>query len=458
MDVFSAGWILLMLLAVTTALFLCTMESGAGTILGVAIPLSEHRSAETLALLCAYRRKIWQIAGLFALLGIPVLLTGRWFFAQFPLLMLWELAHLWACWRCQERCAGKLRTLRREKGWPVPDPNQIAVDTSVSRLREKMAVSPLWMLPGTLLAMIAAACCLFDGDSATLPLLLPVLLTQAVCWAVRYACRKGRATAYSDNPDVNRACHYASIRGWTGYAALLSAVSALSVLLLWLNSAGLLEGAGWAGFAAGLLIAVSLVGALIVMRKIRSRQQRILGQDVRPIPTETTSSHYRWGFYCNPADPRIVVPKRVGMGFTFNTGRLAGKWLMGGTLALTALLLAGVFGSLIWMGTADYVLTIGTDSVSISAPFYGEEFPLSELEGVSLAESIPGGSRTNGAAFGSTLLGHFRLDGVGNAMLYLRTDRMPCLVLDFGDVTVYYTAGSPEETARLAEQLSALLP
>lgn len=450
------GIIMLLMLVLITAVSLSGAAGSAGNVLGVAVPLSEHGSPEVQAEVRAFRRQVLRIAGLFLLLGVPVLLAGRWVWLQFPLLLIWDLAHLGAVWRCQEHYAERMRALRKEKGWPVPDPNRFTVDTGLNRKR--MGVSPLWMLPGTILALAAAIGSLAAGGASMLPAALAAVLLQGVCWLIRFACRKGRATAYSEDPDVNRACHSAAIRGWTGYAALFSLLSALMALFLWLNGAGWLSGEIWSVLPFLLMLAGVLGGSLFTIQRIRKSQRRILGQTEETIPVEDDLSSYKWGFYNNPRDPRVVVPKRLGTGFTFNVGRPAGKWLMGGTLGFAVLMLAGIFGSLIWMGAADYTITIGADSVSVSAPFYGQEFPLSELEGVSLAESIPDGSRTNGAAFGSTLLGHFRLDGVGNAVLYVDTRRMPCLVLDFGDVTVYYTAETPEETARLAEELTALLP
>jgi uncharacterized membrane protein len=49
----------------------------------------------------------------------------------------------------------------------------------------------------------------------------------------------------------------------------------------------------------------------------------------RGMPAEYTA-HYKWGlFYANPDDDRLMVPKLMGIGWTFNFARPAAWWLMG---------------------------------------------------------------------------------------------------------------------------------
>jgi uncharacterized membrane protein len=48
--------------------------------------------------------------------------------------------------------------------------------------------------------------------------------------------------------------------------------------------------------------------------------------------------------YNNPDDPDLMVPKRYGLGWTFNFGHPLGKWIVVGMFALPLLLaLLGVF-------------------------------------------------------------------------------------------------------------------
>ena len=52
------------------------------------------------------------------------------------------------------------------------------------------------------------------------------------------------------------------------------------------------------------------------------------------------------------------------------------------------------------------------------------------------------------------MLGHFRLNGVGDALLYVHTDQMPCVVIELEDRTIYFTGDSPEENQEIFEQLT----
>jgi uncharacterized membrane protein len=52
--------------------------------------------------------------------------------------------------------------------------------------------------------------------------------------------------------------------------------------------------------------------------------------------------HWRGIFYCNPDDPRLVVPKRFGIGRTLNYGRpLAWIFTFGAPAAVGALTYLG---------------------------------------------------------------------------------------------------------------------
>lgn len=82
------------------------------------------------------------------------------------------------------------------------------------------------------------------------------------------------------------------------------------------------------GLGAGLLV-LCLILSLIPMIR--------LARLAPPIPG-ATASDYRWGglVYWNAQDPRLLVPKRLGLGWTFNFGRPA-AWALLALLLLPAL-------------------------------------------------------------------------------------------------------------------------
>lgn len=51
------------------------------------------------------------------------------------------------------------------------------------------------------------------------------------------------------------------------------------------------------------------------------------------------ASHWKWGFiYYNPHEPKLVVPKRYGLGWTFNFAHKA-SWLF--VVVLFVIIMAG---------------------------------------------------------------------------------------------------------------------
>ena len=69
----------------------------------------------------------------------------------------------------------------------------------------------------------------------------------------------------------------------------------------------------------------------------------VLGVQIARAPRTMPASGDGWRglFYVNPADPRLVVPKRSGLGWTFNFARPA-AWFVFALLLLGPLLLVGV--------------------------------------------------------------------------------------------------------------------
>lgn len=70
-----------------------------------------------------------------------------------------------------------------------------------------------------------------------------------------------------------------------------------------------------------------------------------LGRDTfRYLKDAPDAGNYRWGvFYNNPEDPRLWVPKRIGLGWTLNYARPAAWWLT----ALFLLPVAAVLGAVL---------------------------------------------------------------------------------------------------------------
>jgi hypothetical protein len=173
-------------------------------------------------------------------------------------------------------------------------------------------------------------------------------------------------------------------------------------------------------------------------------------------PGESDDDEY-WanGFtYHNPQDRRILVPKRVGIGETVNTGTTVGKLIMGGAVGLAAVVMIGTSYLLIRSEyTAPSLTTEPGGIVEIDYPMYHSRFRIADIEELALVEDVPGGKRVNGEATAKYARGHFRLKELGKARLYIFRDNPPYIRIKLEDAYIFYNEKDPERTKQVYEQL-----
>lgn len=130
-----------------------------------------------------------------------------------------------------------------------------------------------------------------------------------------------------------------------------------------------------------------------------------------------SQSNWQWGFYNNPDDNRIMVPKRIpALGWTVNIGQRKGRRIMTGIIALMMIL----FGWIGVLAKKDYQFTVGSDTITIDAPMYDRTYARADIVSVTTITKLPpGGIRTNGYGGLNKAFGHFRLDDYGKTMLYV---------------------------------------
>lgn len=153
-----------------------------------------------------------------------------------------------------------------------------------------------------------------DGWMDKHQLFMPPLLLAGLAWALLLllglALRSGDARRQASSEALG------ILRGWLSCG--------LALLGGYIGPMGAVQGGRAVVIGLGLLLACVAAGIVPVLRRIRR---------LPPIPG-ASEADYRWGglIYWNPRDPRLLVPKRYGAGWTFNYGRTS-AW------ALTALLL-----------------------------------------------------------------------------------------------------------------------
>lgn len=454
MGAIISGIVILVLLITITATGWTAASPDRGIVLGVSLPYSHLKEPEVLKMTGSYRIELLFLSGGFTVLAVPVLLIQKPFSLFFFLQIMWFVGYLLAFDRLLAHWEKALKQLKKQKGWMVSAPRIISIDTEVARLKGKMPVSKWWMVPSLVISCIPIGDILIrHTDSQYWFLALMPLTFQGAFWFCRWLSVRGRSTAYCDNSEINIACHALTIRLWTLCWAVLSAGAAICLSVSWFCSFGGPSEWFWAITMLTFLIAAILAGIFITWLAIRKKRNYLLEGIGGSILAEEDEFWSR-GCYCNPYDPRTMVEKRLGIGWTINLGTVKGKILAWGTIGVVAVLLIGMFIMFVRMDVIPFTLSVSDDGVRISAAMYSTKFSPDEIEEISLIDSVPDGRRTNGAATESYQLGHYYIPDTGDSLLYVYSDSSPCLMIKLPDRTIFFTARDPADTLAAYEALS----
>ncbi len=169
-----------------------------------------------------------------------------------------------------------------------------------------------------------------------------------------------------------------------------------------------------------------------------------------------------WGngfTYHNPHDRRVFVEKRVGIGMTVNTGTPAGKWFMGIAIGITAAVVIGVSFLLLRSELTSPQLNITEERrIDIDYPMYSYEVPAESIVDIALAEEIPRGIKTNGEATERVARGHFKLNDLGKARLYVFKKNPPYIRMRLKEGGyIFYNEEDPRQTEQVYERLRQMM-
>jgi len=202
-------------------------------------------------------------------------------------------------------------------------PNPIPVHFTLSGAADGWATKSVWSVFGLLIIGAFVA----------------VLLAALSIVASRYTVR-----TQSDDTAEQAALRTRVQRGMlSSLLSQLSFVIALGISGIDL-SRRLLPGVNWIVAASSIALIV-LIMVVVISNVARGRRQLVAAnvrdpQNARPDPVDD-DEHWKGGLlYWNRDDPAVVVPRRFGLGWTFNLGRPAG-------LAVTALLLLAVAAAVV---------------------------------------------------------------------------------------------------------------
>lgn len=345
--------------------------------------------------------------------------------------------------------SGKLSALKRENQWFVGDTHTITVDLEATRAKARMAVSKLWFLPSLAVALILLILGRVSEEIYLSPGVAAVfgVLTYYFLYTVT---TRERARAYSEDTEINMAVTRTSIRFWSICWTALAALHVVFMIIMLIATRTYNEILSI--IAVGVMLIVSLAAIFLTHSKIRSGQDLLLAGSQSSLCVD---EDYYWqgGFYNNPNDSRTLVDKRIGIGQTINVGTKKGKMAYYSLIIGLPVFLLALFLFFLNMDSANFELTISDNQVEIHAPMYGYKFPLSDIQSITITDTVPGGSRTNGAATSEYRLGNFSLKGYGRSKLYVYNNQPQYIVLELPDLYIFFSAKTPEQTQEYYELL-----
>lgn len=117
--------------------------------------------------------------------------------------------------------------------------------------------------------------------------------------------------------------------------------------------------------------------------------------------------------------------------------------------AITLIVFTGI-GSMMYFQSRPPTVIVSSQSVSVKSLIYSQEFQWREVTDLSLQQSLPRILlRTNGYALGSTLRGHFNVEGLGNGQLFIEASTSPFIVIRKNTEFVVINFQNPAETQAL---------
>lgn len=324
----------------------------------------------------------------------------------------------------------RLLRLKDRKGWHYETSMKLAADLAVSRERGKSAPPAVWIWLSWAPSVLPLLFLRLSGGREVITyvmfLLLPLILL------ILPATYKGISLAgprsLSHDTKVNVAYARASERvsgRWLIVITFLTSVfwCALTAALLFASRPTL-----WIILTL-VLFTAGIIGIVVGLKRDRDRLL-LKYYDEKDWILPENGQYYRWGFYINKKDPRLLVPKQVeSMGWTLNLAHPGGKAIVGGT----AVFILGMLAFVLVMVFAQYKFSFAGDQFKVDLPFYGASVTAAEVQTVRLEDQPIAAIRINGYAGSDRRYGSWRINGYGPVRLYVYNQVKSHIVLELKD-------------------------
>ena len=396
---------------------------------GVTFPKAAREDPDVLRLLKGFRREqIILCLGMMALGAACAALT--WPSLSFLPYFLWIDLLIAAQFASYARWNGKLKALKKARGWTVPAVRAASVTAAVPAKR----VSGAWFVPA---AVIAAAPAVFDRELWAMYLLDGAIALG--CWAGNKYLYRNRAETVDENDAVTQALTRVRRRAWDRVWVLCAWMMAVISVGVWLSMT--LVPGGQALLVAVVLLSLGVCAAAVGLEfQVRRVQEKLTAGSGEGFYVDEDDK-WLWGqFYYDPNDSRAIVNNRTGANSTVNLARPAGKVIM--ALMLAVLLALPVMG-LCFDAMGDAPRTLAVEDGVLTAESWGKDYvlPLEDIDSAELIDELPEiTARVMGIGTDSLLKGKFRTEW-GSATLCLDPREGPWLKVTMRDGALYLLGG-----------------
>lgn len=284
----------------------------------------------------------------------------------------------------------------------------------------------------------------------SLPLLLIGPFIQIICLLGFYGSKRFIAKTISNDSCDNQA--------YAKQFSINNTLFALQMSLLICSFFLLFYGALFTSSTILVLAAVvMLVPGLFILSFIHIQKQNSLNIQFHTEENPEPLSHYKWGIYYNPDDPRVFVPKKIqGLGATINMGNRKGK----AAASALALVICSVLMLLFISDQKNYAYSITDTTFEIDAGMYDTTVDYDAILSIQTVDELPTGMRINGFSGLSKQYGYFRLDGYGKVHLYIYMNSEVYIVIQTENSSIPYIIlndKTPEKTRELYLKLETIV-
>lgn len=377
--------------------------------------------------------------------AVLVNLPMFWYMSIWLILyMIWMFGYIAMVEMVYVKYHKKMYDMKMQKGYTFgSNVYEVAVDTRLSQMKNKMPVSRLWFVFSLFPVLLPLAKGDFrkylaeNLDMCVMIYGLIFLVKAAYVFMYElYAKKKGQV--YSKNSEINITCNQIVRRGYSIIFVVASFMDSVSFLLLLYDEITM-------GYMTLLSVVLFVILQMLIvsgivygMYTVKRKADEILQQDKEKYMVDE-DEFWKNGFYYNPKDNRMFVQDRqFGINMTFNMAKKS-SWIVTAGIFLATLILVG--GSSLEVLRLDFVETtyeIG-EKFYIHAPSYPKEIEFDEIKSVKLIEELPDVrmSKQVGAATDKYSLGKFHVRNQGSYYLYIYHGYSPIMELETEDMKIY---------------------